>query len=152
MIKLIILYYFSIQNLIQPKERRGEMAMAMTVVRANSTSNNGPNSLRNIIGNLSSGSSSSTTTTPTGSQSRNPFLNNTDQDTLKHTAPIVDEVAVTSHSSNNPFEEDSGDQVKVVSERIDVFLTRSCVQVTDISCGVMYKATSASLVLFRSYC
>ena len=129
------------------------MAMAMTVVRANSTSNNGPNSLRNIIGNLSSGSSSSTTT-PTGSQSRNPFLNNTDQDTLKHTAPIVDEVAVTSHSSNNPFEEDSGDPVKVVSEaeRIDVFLTKSCVQVTDISCGVVYKATLASLVLLRSYC
>ena len=44
-------------------------------------------------------------------------------------------------------------QVKVVSEpeRIDVFLTRSCVQVTDISCGVVYKATLASLVLFRSY-
>ena len=45
-------------------------------------------------------------------------------------------------------------QVKVVSEpeRIDVFLTRSCVQVTDISCGVVYEATLASLVLFRSYC
>ena len=112
--RLIIFYNFSIQNLIQPKERRGEMAMAMTVVRGNSTSNNGPNSLRNIIGNLSSGSSSSTTT-PTGSQSRNPFLNNTDQDTLKHTAPIVDEVAVTSHSSNNPFEEDSG-------RAIDIFI------------------------------
>ena len=45
-------------------------------------------------------------------------------------------------------------QVKVVSEpeRIDVFLTRSWVQVTDISCGVVYEATLASLVLFRSYC
>ena len=45
-------------------------------------------------------------------------------------------------------------QVNVVSEpeRIDVFLTRSCVQLTDISCGVVYKATLASLVLFRSYC
>ena len=44
-------------------------------------------------------------------------------------------------------------QVKVVSEpeRIDVFLTRSCVQLTDISCGVVYEATLASLVLFRSY-
>ena len=43
---------------------------------------------------------------------------------------------------------------KVVSEpeQIDVFLTRSCVQVTDISCGVVYKTTLASLVLFRSYC
>ena len=37
-------------------------------------------------------------------------------------------------------------------ERIGVFLTRSCVHVTDISCGVVYKATLASLVLFRSYC
>ena len=36
-------------------------------------------------------------------------------------------------------------------ERIGVFLTRSCVHVTDISCGVVYKATLASLVLFRSY-
>ena len=45
-------------------------------------------------------------------------------------------------------------QVKVVSEpeRIEVFLTRSCVQVTDISCGVVYEATLASLVLFRRYC
>lgn len=45
-------------------------------------------------------------------------------------------------------------QVKVVSEpeRIGVFLTRSCVHVTDISCGVVYEATLASLVLFRSYC
>ena len=45
-------------------------------------------------------------------------------------------------------------QVKVVSEpeRIGVFLTRSCVHVTDISCGVVYGATLASLVLFRSYC
>ena len=45
-------------------------------------------------------------------------------------------------------------QVKVVSEpgRIDVFWTRSCVQVTDISCGVVYEATLASLVLFRRYC
>ena len=45
-------------------------------------------------------------------------------------------------------------QVKVVSrpERIDVFLTRSCVQVTDISCGVMYEATLESLVLFKNYC
>ena len=45
-------------------------------------------------------------------------------------------------------------QLKVVPEpeRIDVFLTRSCVQVTDISCGVVYEATLASLVLFRSYC
>ena len=45
-------------------------------------------------------------------------------------------------------------QVKVVSEpeRIGVFLTRSCVHVTDISCGVSYGATLASLVLFRSYC
>ena len=44
-------------------------------------------------------------------------------------------------------------QVKVVSEpeRIDVFLTRSCAQLTVISCGVVYEATSASLVLFRSY-
>ena len=37
-------------------------------------------------------------------------------------------------------------------ERIGVFLTRSCVQLTDISCGVVYEATLASLVLFRSYC
>ena len=37
-------------------------------------------------------------------------------------------------------------------ERIGVFLTRSCVHVTDISCGVVYEATLASLVLFRSYC
>ena len=36
-------------------------------------------------------------------------------------------------------------------ERIGVFLTRSCVHVTDISCGVVYEATLASLVLFRSY-
>ena len=38
-------------------------------------------------------------------------------------------------------------QVNVVSEpeRIDVFLTRSCVQMTNISCGVMYEATLASL-------
>ena len=44
-------------------------------------------------------------------------------------------------------------QVKVISEpeRNGVFLTRSCVQVTDISCGVVYKATLASLVLFQSY-
>ena len=44
-------------------------------------------------------------------------------------------------------------QVMVVSEseRIDVFLTRSCVQVTDISCEVVYEATLASPVLFRSY-
>ena len=49
---------------------------------------------------------------------------------------------------------DVKDQVKVVSEpeRIGVFLTRSCVQVTDISCGVVYEATLAFLVLFRSYC
>ena len=42
-------------------------------------------------------------------------------------------------------------QVKVVSEpeQIDVFLTRSCVQLTDISCGVVYEATLPSLVLFR---
>ena len=47
----------------------------------------------------------------------------------------------------------SSGQVKVVSEpeRIDVFLTRICVQVTDISCGVVYEATLASPVLFRSY-
>ena len=47
------------------------------------------------------------------------------------------------------------EQVKVVSEpeRIGVFLTRSCVQLTDnISRGVVYEATLASLVLFRSYC
>ena len=37
-------------------------------------------------------------------------------------------------------------------ERNGVFLTRSCVHVTDISCGVVYEATLASLVLFRSYC
>merc|ERR1711923_617537 len=37
-------------------------------------------------------------------------------------------------------------------ERIGVFLTWSCVHVTDISCGVVYEATLASLVLFRSYC
>ena len=37
-------------------------------------------------------------------------------------------------------------------ERIGVFLTSSCVHVTDISCGVVYEATLASLVLFRSYC
>ena len=45
-------------------------------------------------------------------------------------------------------------QVKVVSEpeRIGVFLTRSSAQVTDISCGVVYEATLAFLVLFRSYC
>ena len=38
-------------------------------------------------------------------------------------------------------------QVKVVlePERIVVFLTRSCVQLTDISCGVVYEA---SFVLF----
>ena len=44
-------------------------------------------------------------------------------------------------------------QVKVVSEpeRIDVFLIRSCVQLTDISCGVVYEATLPSLVLFRNY-
>ena len=45
------------------------------------------------------------------------------------------------------------DQVKVICEpeRNYVFLTKSCVQLTDISCGVVYKATLASLVLFRSY-
>ena len=45
-------------------------------------------------------------------------------------------------------------RVTVASEpgRIGVFLTRSCVHVTDISCGVVYEATLASLVLFRSYC
>ena len=45
-------------------------------------------------------------------------------------------------------------QVEVVSEpeRNGVFLTRSCVQLTNISCGVVYKATLASLVLLRSYC
>ena len=37
-------------------------------------------------------------------------------------------------------------------ERNGVFLTRSCVHVTDIFCGVVYEATLASLVLFRSYC
>ena len=44
--------------------------------------------------------------------------------------------------------------VKVVSEpeKFDVFLRRSCVQLTDISCGAVYKVTLASLVLFRSYC
>ena len=44
-------------------------------------------------------------------------------------------------------------QVKVVSEpeRIDGFLTRSCVQLTVISCVVVYEATLASLVLFRCY-
>ena len=46
------------------------------------------------------------------------------------------------------------EHVTVASEpkRIGVFLTRSCVHVIDISCGVVYEATLASLVLFRSYC
>ena len=44
-------------------------------------------------------------------------------------------------------------QVKVIAEpeRINVFLTRYCIQVTDISCGAVSEATLASLVLFRSY-
>ena len=47
-------------------------------------------------------------------------------------------------------------QVKVVSEPeridvIDVFLTRSCVQVTDIFCGAVYKATLADLVYLVGY-
>ena len=48
----------------------------------------------------------------------------------------------------------SRNHVTVASEpeRNGVFLTRSCVHVTDISCGVVYEATLASLVLFRSYC
>ena len=48
----------------------------------------------------------------------------------------------------------SGNHVTVASEpeRNGVFLTRSCVHVTDISCGVVYEATLASLVLFRGYC
>ena len=37
-------------------------------------------------------------------------------------------------------------------ERIGVFLTRSCVHMTDISCGVVYETTLASLVVFRGYC
>ena len=48
----------------------------------------------------------------------------------------------------------SRNHVTVASEpeRTGVFLTRSCVHVTDISCGVVYEPTSASLVLFPSYC
>ena len=42
--------------------------------------------------------------------------------------------------------------VALEPERNGVFLTRSCVQVTNISCGAVYEATLASLVLFRSYC
>jgi len=54
----------------------------------------------------------------------------------------------------NEFEKSGVFHVTVASEaeRIGVFLTRSCVHVTDISCGVVYEATLASLVLFRSYC
>ena len=58
---------------------------------------------------------------------------------------------------SNPFflnKRNSCPHVTVASEpeRNGVFLTRSCVHVTDISCGVVYKATLASLVLLRSYC
>ena len=44
-------------------------------------------------------------------------------------------------------------QVKVVSESnyFDVFLTRSCVQLTDSSCEVMDVAILANLGLFRCY-
>ena len=62
---------------IKPKERRGEMSLAMTMPKVQ-------NSLKEI-GNLSSSESTPNNT------SRNPF--EVDDSTLKHTAPIVDEVA-----------------------------------------------------------
>ena len=56
-------------------------------------------------------------------------------------------------SSSRPlFSSSWHETVASEPERIGVFLTRSCVHVTDISCGVVYEATLASLVLFRSYC